>query len=79
VAELRIETRERSDAVCIHERFPRSELSRSRRGWTVAAVFEGENELPQLLTVLQECIDDNGIASVVVEVDESRYVIARHA
>jgi hypothetical protein len=78
VAELRIETRKRSDALCISERFPRSELSRSRRGWTITAPFEGTSELPDLLSALQECLDDEGVPSVVVEIDESRYVMERH-
>jgi hypothetical protein len=69
-------TRER-DARCIADALARhgSEVREAGRGWAVELSEPEGADLPDLLTALKQCLDENEIASVKVEIDGQAYAM----
>jgi hypothetical protein len=71
---MRVETRKRSEAICISQMLEGSTLTGSPQRWTVEVEVD-EAELPRVLTALQVCLADNSIPVVTVSVGGSRYLM----
>jgi hypothetical protein len=72
---MTVTTRLKAEAECIANELGNfgCEIAKDGRGWRVTVA--GDEQLAQILTALEKCLADNGIASVVVDVNGRTYVM----
>ena len=74
---VQVTTTRRRDAENISDALARygTDVVRDGRRWSVQLSPSEPPDLPELLTALKECLDENSIAAVKVELDGQAYAM----
>jgi hypothetical protein len=74
---VQVTTTRKRDAECVSDALVRygSTVARDGRRWTVQLSASEGAALPDLLTALMQCLDENAIAAVKVELDGQAYAM----
>ncbi len=72
---MTVTTHSKAEAECIANELTGfgSAIKKGRRGWCVNVA--ADERLVPILTVLERCLDDNGITSVTVNVHDRTYIM----
>jgi hypothetical protein len=73
---MTVTTNSKAQAECIAAELTGfgSAIKEGRRGWRVTVA--ADERLGQILSALEKCLDENDIASVIVDVHDRTYVMA---
>jgi hypothetical protein len=74
---VQVTTTRKRDAECISDALAEyaSTVARDGRRWSVQLSASQGAALPDLLTALKQCLDENAIAAVKVELDGQAYAM----
>jgi hypothetical protein len=74
---VQVTTTRKRDAECVSDALGRygGKLERDGRRWSVQLTAPEGAVLPELLTALKQCLDENEIAAVKVELDGQAYAM----
>jgi hypothetical protein len=77
--QVSIETATAAEADCLEEALMSLSIVRDGLTLSVAASDDGESMLGVLLRALEDCVTNNELAPLKIEVDEQRYVMYARA